>query len=83
MGVKATFVVDELLLQQARDYVKDQRFKSLSSFVECAIRDELEQLRQERIRAALEKAGSDPLFLADVLEVQKDFAHADYESEEL
>lgn len=81
MGVKSTFVLDDQIIRQAKECVKENHFKSLSAFVERAIRDELEKMRQEKIHAAVKKAGSDPLFMADVLEVQKDFAHADFEGE--
>lgn len=81
MSVKATFVLDDMVLQEARECVKENRFKSLSSFVERAIRDELLHLKQERIRAELKKSASDPLFMADMMEIQKDFAHADFEGE--
>jgi Arc/MetJ family transcription regulator len=81
MSVKATFVLDDLVLQQAKECVKEHSFKSLSAFVEKAVRDELEKIRQEKIRSALRSAGSDPLFLADVLEVQRDFKYTDFEKE--
>jgi Arc/MetJ family transcription regulator len=81
MSVKATFVLDDLILQQAKESVKEHGFKSLSAFVEKAVRDELEKFRQEKIRSALRSAGNDPLFLADVLKVQEDFEYSDFEKE--
>jgi len=54
-----------------------KRLNSLSVFVDRAIRDELEALRHERIRAAVQMAATDPLFLEDVREVQRDFAAGD------
>lgn len=83
MSVKATFVLDDTVLQQARECIKENGFKSLSAFVERAIRDELDKLRQEKIRAAVKSAASDPLFMADLMEIQSDFAHADLEGEAL
>jgi len=80
MSVKATFVLDDLVISEARAYVLENHFKSLSAFVERAIRNELEKLRQENIKAAVSRAGSDPLFLADVMEMQQAFQHTDFET---
>lgn len=80
MGVKATFVLDDLVLQQAKECVKENRLKSLSAFVEKAIRDELEKMRKDAINSSIAKAAKDPLFMADIMEIQQDFAHADFEA---
>lgn len=77
MSVKATFAIDDGVLQDARKYVKENRLKSLSAFVERSIREELSRMRQEKIRSALLSAGDDPLFMADVLDIQQAFEHAD------
>lgn len=79
MSVKATFAIDDRVLQDAREYVKKNRLKSLSAFVERSIREELSRMRQEKIRSALLSAGDDPLFMADVLNIQQAFEHADQE----
>lgn len=79
MSVKATFVIDDAVLHDARDYVKESRLKSLSAFVERAIREELQRVKQEKIKNALLSAGKDPLFMADVMEIQQAFEHADHE----
>lgn len=79
MSVKATFAIDDGVLQDAREYVKENRLKSLSAFVERSIREELSRMRQEKIRSALLSAGDDPLFMADVLDIQQAFEHADQE----
>ena len=80
MSIKATFAIDDAVLHDARDYVKENRLKSLSSFVERAIREELKRVRQEKIRSSLLSAGKDPLFMADVMEIQQAFEHADHET---
>lgn len=80
MSIKATFAIDDAVLLEAREYVKKNRLKSLSSFVEGALREELRRLKQERIRKSLLAAGNDPLFLADVMEIQQSFEHADHEA---
>lgn len=79
MSVKATFVIDDGVLQDAREFVKNNHLKSLSAFVERSIREELARMRQEKIRNALLSAGSDQLFMADVMEIQQAFEHADHE----
>jgi hypothetical protein len=80
MSVKATFVIDDGVLQDAREFVKKNHLKSLSAFVERSIREELARMRQEKIRSALLSAGSDQLFMADVMEIQQAFEHADHET---
>lgn len=80
MSVKATFVIDDGVLQDAREFVKKNHLKSLSAFVERSIREELTRMRQEKIRSALLSAGNDRLFMADVMEIQQAFEHADHEA---
>ncbi|NJD36724.1 MAG: hypothetical protein FIA89_00140 [Geobacter sp.] len=78
--MKATFAIDDRVLQEARDFVKTNQIKSLSAFVERSIREELARMRQEKIRTALLSAGSDPLFMADVREINQAFEHADLDA---
>jgi hypothetical protein len=80
MSIKATFAIDDGVLQDAREFVKKNHLKSLSAFVERSIREELMRMKQENIRNALLSAGNDPLFMADVMEIQQAFEHADQES---
>jgi hypothetical protein len=80
MSVKATFVIDDGVLQDAREFVKQNHLKSLSAFVERSIREELTRMRQEKIRSALLSAGNDPLFMADVMDIQQAFEHSDHET---
>lgn len=80
MTVKATFAIDDGVLQDAREYVKSNHLKSLSAFVERSIREELTRMRQEQIRSDLLAAGSDPLFMADIMEIQQAFEHTDLEA---
>jgi selenophosphate synthase len=47
---------------------------SATAFVADAIREKLARMEEERMRALLEQAATDPLFLADVEDVQRDFA---------
>ena len=82
MARKATFVLNENLLDQARQAVDDGRFKSLNAFMETAVKDELDNLKKEKIRQAILEASQDPLFLADIEEVEKDFKFADFDEVE-
>ncbi len=82
MGVKATFILDEEIMEKGRAIVKEKRFKSMNAFVEKAIRDKLDALDKEEIKKALLEASKDPLFLADIRDIERDFAHADFEKAE-
>ena len=82
MGVKATFILDEEIMEKGRVLVKEKRFKSMNAFIDKAIRDELAALGKEEIKKALLEASKDPLFLADIKEVEKNFAHSDFEEGE-
>lgn len=79
MGKKATFVIDESVLTAARSIVETSRAKSLNSFVESAIKDQIEKIRRQEIKDAIIEAGRDPLFLADIKEAEYDFEFADFE----
>ncbi len=82
MGIKATFILDEEIMEKGRAIVKEKRFKSMNAFVEKAIRDKLDALDKEEIKKALLEASKDPLFLADIRDIERDFAHADFEKAE-
>ena len=82
MGKKATFVIDDKVIEKAKEIVDRGDFKSLNSFVEAAMRDEIEKLRKEELKRLLLEASNDPLFLADINDVKSDFEHADFEEAE-
>ncbi len=82
MGKKATFILDEKIMEESKEYVAKKRFKSMNAFVEKAIKDEIAKIKKEEIRAALLEASQDPLFLADLKEIEEDFTHADFEKRE-
>jgi len=44
MGVKATFILDERIMEQTREYVSKKKFKSLNAFVEKALKDEIAKI---------------------------------------
>ena len=79
MGIKATFVLDEEIMEKGRALVREKRFKSMNAFVEKALRDELTTLGKEEIRKSLLDASKDPLFIADIEEIERDFVHSDFE----
>jgi Arc/MetJ-type ribon-helix-helix transcriptional regulator len=82
MGKKATFVIDEQMMKLAKEYVEKGHFRSMNALVETAIKDELDAIRKDQIRKEIVQAGRDPMFLADIEEVEKDFQHVDFEERE-
>jgi len=79
MGKKATFVIDEAILDEAKSIVETKRFKSLNRFVEEAIKGEIERIRKGETEKAIREASQDPIFLSDIREVEHDFEFADFE----
>jgi len=79
MGKKATFVLDETLLAEAKAIVESKKLKSLNSFVEQSLMDRVEKFRQEEIETAIIEASQDPLFLSDIKDVENDFEFTDFE----
>lgn len=80
MKTKATFTLDSQKMQQAKKLVEKGTFKSMNAFVEIAIADELDKIEKELIKKAIIEAGQDPLFLADIKEIEKDFEYTDFEN---
>ncbi|OLS15082.1 MAG: hypothetical protein RBG13Loki_1269 [Promethearchaeota archaeon CR_4] len=78
MKKKATFALDENLLTDVKQVVESGLFRSASNLVEIAIRDALMKVKINRINAAILEASRDPLFLADIRDVKKDFATLDF-----
>jgi hypothetical protein len=79
MPKKATFLINEVVLEEAKAIVKMKRFKSLNSFVEKAIKDEIDRIRMDEIKKAILEASQDPKFLSDLRDVEYDFEFADFE----
>jgi Arc/MetJ-type ribon-helix-helix transcriptional regulator len=82
MGKKATFMLDEQMMKLAKEYVEKGHFRSMNALVETAIKDELDAIRKDQIRKEIVQAGRDPMFLADIEEIEKDFQHSDFEERE-
>lgn len=81
MGKKATFILDDQLFARAKELVERGLFKSMNAFVESAVKDEIEKIQRERIRAAIAQASKDPLFLSDIEEIERDFEYVDFDEE--
>ena len=74
---KATFVIDERVLRELKEAVQITGVKSVNALVNKAIQRFLDEIRGMKRRRILKQAANDPLFLADVREVGKDFGAAD------
>jgi Arc/MetJ-type ribon-helix-helix transcriptional regulator len=79
--VKVTYSLPERLVEGVRSVVSEGAAPSYSAFVEKALEEALEREREARLARELAEAAEDPLFLADVAEVTRDFEHADAELE--
>lgn len=80
MTIKVTLSLDSALMDEVRRLVKEGEAKSQSAFFEEALRLKVRHMKREKRRQGWIEASKDPLFLADVEEVERDFAHADAET---
>ena len=79
MGSKTTFVIKDEIIMQVKEAVKYSYYKSLTSFVENALKNELNTIKKAEIRKEIITASKDPLFLADIAEIEEDFKYSDFE----
>jgi Arc/MetJ-type ribon-helix-helix transcriptional regulator len=79
MKKKFTFPLYETFLANVKQIVDAGFFRSASNLIKTALRAELARVKGDRLRTALLAASQDPLFLADIREVKKDFATVDFE----
>jgi Arc/MetJ-type ribon-helix-helix transcriptional regulator len=79
MGSKTTLVIKDEIIMQVKEAVKYGYYKSLTSFVENALNNELKALKKAEIRKEIIAASKDPLFLADIAEIEEDFKYPDFE----
>ena len=79
MGSKTTFIIKYEIIMQVKEAVKYGYYKSLTSFVENALKNELNTLKKAEIRKEIITASKDPLFLADIAEIEEDFKFSDFE----
>lgn len=77
---KATFSLHEDVLREVDQAVRAGHFESKNAFVESALRQAVDVVRRRELRRRWEEAARDPHFLADIAEVEADFAAADAET---
>lgn len=77
---KVTVSLDAGLVEEVQRLVNEGRAPSQSAFFEEALRRKLREIRREERRKALLAASKDPLFLADIEEIEREFASADAEA---
>ncbi|MSQ26019.1 MAG: ribbon-helix-helix protein, CopG family [Dehalococcoidia bacterium] len=77
---KITLSLDAALVRDIQQLVGEGEAKSQSAFFETALREKVKQAKREKRRKSLLAASKDPLFLADVEEVMRDFVYADAET---
>lgn len=78
--VCTTFNLPSELLQATEQAVQSGRAKSRDEFVALALRHELAALEQTEIDAALVEMASDPDYQTEVLQMESEFAHAQWEA---
>jgi len=79
MSSKTTFVIKDEIIMQVKEAVKEGYCKSMTSFIEDALKSKLDNLKKEKVRKEILEASKDPLFLADIAEIEEDFKRADFE----
>ena len=79
-GKKATFLLTPKLLDEVKAIVMESSFPSINAFVEQALSELIQRVRQEQRRQAFAEASGDPLFLADLKAVGGAFEATDEES---
>jgi Arc/MetJ-type ribon-helix-helix transcriptional regulator len=79
-STKVTYSLPQELIEKVRMVVREGAAPSYSAFVENALRDAVRREREKLIAQEFEQAATDPQFLADIDEIEKDFEHADAES---
>lgn len=77
---KITLSLDAALIDQVHQMVKRGEARSQSEFFEEALKAKLKQIEREEWERSLEAASKDPLYLADIEEVERDFMYADAEA---
>jgi len=76
---KATFSIEAILLEQAREIAKEN-YKSLNNFIEYAIRKAIYLEEQLMYEKEMREASADKMFMKDIEEISRDFAKLDSES---
>lgn len=76
----ATFLLPCHLIDQMEAAVSSGAVPNKTALVEQALAHELAAIHRQSRRVLLDEAMRDPLFLRDLAEVERDFAHSDAES---
>jgi Arc/MetJ-type ribon-helix-helix transcriptional regulator len=79
MKSKATYQIDDQLLEAVRKAVEQGAARTMSEFVQEALRQRLSRLRRDEIRRRIESAATDPLFLEDVRETTEAYGSTEEE----
>ncbi len=77
---KSTFFLSEEILSEMKEVISIKGIRSQNALVEKALREYISRIKREILRQEYIEASKDPLFLADVEEVEKAFKHADAET---
>jgi len=79
MKSKVTYQIDDQILTSVRHAVEEGAARSMSEFVQEALKERLSELRRDEIRRCIESAAADPLFMEDVRETTQAYEPADAE----
>ncbi len=77
---KVTLSLDASLVERVQQAVKEGEAKSQTEFFEVAALAKLREIRREKRRQLLLEASRDPVYLAEIDQLEKEFAHADAEA---
>jgi len=77
---KSTFFLSEDILSEIKELIAIKGVRSQNALVEEALREYISRAKRELRRQQYLEASKDPLFLADIEEIEKAFKHADAET---
>ncbi len=80
MQKKVTLSLDNKLVEEVQRLVREGRAKSQSEFFGEALEAQLKEIRKQRRRKLLLEASRDPVFLAEIEQLEHEFASADAEA---
>jgi metal-responsive CopG/Arc/MetJ family transcriptional regulator len=81
--IRTTLNLPKDLLEAADDFVKQGKAKSRNDFIAQALRRELEVLKRAEIDADLAQMADDAEYQAEVLQLEAEFASAQWEALEM
>jgi Arc/MetJ-type ribon-helix-helix transcriptional regulator len=79
-NIKVTYSLPAAVVSEVREVVQSGAAESASAFVASALTEALRVARERRLAEEFREAASDPAFLSDLAEVEKDFQAADAEA---